>query len=78
MKINHSWGCIDIVLDQYMKEKNISKNSLIADADLQYTQLLAYCRNDVQSPDLLVLARICSALDCDISDILKYTPGNCK
>jgi putative transcriptional regulator len=74
MKSNQSWGRIDIVLDQYMKARNISKNFLTSAANLQYTQLLAYCRNEVQRPDLLVLARICTALDCDISDILKYTP----
>ncbi|MBQ6012466.1 MAG: helix-turn-helix transcriptional regulator [Firmicutes bacterium] len=29
-------------------------------------------KNDVQRVDLSVLARLCYALDCDLSDIIEY------
>lgn len=70
------YGCFEITLEEYLKNKNISKNSLSQRANLQRTQLLSYCRNTVQRPDLGVLARICFTLGCDISDILKYIPPN--
>lgn len=71
---NEQWGYFDIILEDYMKAHNISKNKLANDANLQRTQLIAYCKNAVQRPDLGVLARICYVLNCDISSILKYVP----
>lgn len=72
MTCQEDWGFFEITLADYLKEKNISKNKLAVDANLQRTQLNAYCKNNIQRPDLQVMARICFALNCDISDILKY------
>lgn len=68
------WGHFEITLDVYLKRLNISKSRLASAASLQKTQLSAYCRNQVQRPDLSVLSRICLALQCDISDIMRYVP----
>jgi DNA-binding transcriptional MerR regulator/DNA-binding Xre family transcriptional regulator len=68
------WGHFEITLDRYLKQLGMSKNRLADMANLQKTQLTAYCRNQVQRPDLHVLARICLVLECDISDIMKYIP----
>lgn len=66
------WGHFEITLDVYLKRHNISKNRLAKAANLQKTQLSAYCRNQVQRPDLNVLSRMCMVLQCDISDIIRY------
>ena len=66
------YGHFDIVLAEYLSKKNISKNFLAENANLQRTQLNTYCKNDIKRPDLDVLARICYALDCDLSDIIRY------
>lgn len=68
------WGHFDIILEDYMKVQNISKNKLANEANLQRTQLIAYCKNEVQRPDLGVLARICYVLNCDVTNILRYVP----
>ena len=52
--------------------RKVSKNRLAEKANLQRTQLNAYCKNDIKRPDLDVLARICYALDCDLPDIIRY------
>lgn len=69
---NSDSGYFEFILHQYLKNHNISKNKLAIDANLQRTQLNAYCKNAVQRPDLNVLARICYALNCDLVDIIKY------
>jgi len=69
---NSDWGYFEIILEEYLKTHDISKNKLAFDANLQRTQLNTYCKNAVRRPDLNVLARICYALNCDLDDILKY------
>ena len=66
------YGRFDIVLDEYLQERQISKNKLAEKASLQRTQLNAYCKNNIKRPDLDVLARICYALHCDLTDIIRY------
>ena len=66
------YGHFDIVLAEYLRENGISKNRLSERANLQRTQLNSYCKNNIKRPDLDVLARICYALNCDSSDIIRY------
>lgn len=66
------YGHFDIILAEYLQERQISKNKLAEEANLQRTQLNAYCKNDIKRPDLDVLARICHALHCDLTDIIRY------
>lgn len=72
------YGHFDIVLAEYLQEKQISKNKLAEKANLQRTQLNAYCKNDIKRPDLDVLARICYALECDLTDIIRYVRSSEK
>lgn len=73
-KKNNDWGHFDIVLGEYLIRNGISKNKIAAAANLQRSQLISYCKNEVQRPDLSVLARICYVLKCDLADIIKYCP----
>ena len=66
------YGHFDIVLAEYLRKRHYSKNKLAEEANLQRTQLNAYCKNDIKRPDLDVLARICYALHCDLTDIIRY------
>lgn len=70
------YGKVDVVLDSYLKSHKISRSSLTRKTELQYSQILRYCRNDVQKLDLAILAKLCTVLDCEIDDILKLTKGD--
>ena len=65
------YGHFDIVLAEYLQKRQYSKK-LAEEANLQRTQLNAYCKNDIKRPDLDVLSRICYALHCDLTDIIRY------
>lgn len=67
------FGRVIFKIDQVLEEKNISKNKLEKEANLQRTQLNSYCNNKVKRLDLATIAKICCVLDCDIEDIMKYT-----
>lgn len=62
---------IVFTIDEVLKEKNLSKNWLQEKANLQRSQLNSYANNKVKRIDLEVLARICTALDVEIGDIMK-------
>jgi len=68
------YGYVKIKLNEILEEKGISKSKLCFRAELQRTQLGLYLKNEIQRPDLGVLARICHACDCEISDLLEYIP----
>ena len=72
--IMEDWGHVDLKLDEFMKKNNISRSSLSRNAQIHYNQLLKYCRNDMQKVDLNILARICKTINCEIGEIIQYTP----
>lgn len=61
---------IEIVLERILAEKNISKNRICADCQLQRTQFNNYCKSNISRIDLTILARLCAYLECTPNDIL--------
>ncbi len=51
-KFIQNFGKIIFKIDQVLEEKNISKNKLEKEANLQRTQLNSYCNNKVKRIDL--------------------------
>lgn len=41
---------------------------------MQRTQLNNYCNNSISRLDIDVLARICTVLQCEMGDLLKFIP----
>lgn len=67
-----NYGKINIRIDQVLKDRNISKNTLEQKAKLQRTQLNSYCNNKVKRIDLDTIAKICCVLNCNVEDIIEY------
>ena len=70
------YGTIRIKLDELIEKSGISKNKLSHKAEMQRTQLNNYCNNQITRLDIDVLARICTVLNCSISDLLECVPPN--
>lgn len=68
-----NFGKIIFKIDKVLEAKNISKNKLEKEANLQRTQLNSYCNNKVKRIDLETIAKICYVLDCDVKDIVEYS-----
>ena len=66
------YGNVKLTLVDYMAKNKMSKSKLARLADLQYRQLQTYCNNEVESISFDVLARLCFALGCKLSDIMEY------
>lgn len=67
-------GTIIIKLEEQIEKSGVSKNKLTKLAEMERTQLNKYCKNSVKRLDIDVLARLCTALECDISDLLAFIP----
>lgn len=72
----HDFGYIRIKVNELIEAKGISKNKLAHRAEMQRTQLNQYCNNEITRLDTAVLARLCTALDCKIEDILEFVPSD--
>lgn len=69
-----NYGTIRIKLDKLIKDADISKNKLSHRAEMQRSQINHYCNNEISRLDIDVLARICTVLECEISDLLEFVP----
>ena len=67
-------GKIKINLATLLAEKNLSKNKLSHRAEMQRSQINHYCNNTITRLDVDVLARLCTALECKIDDLLEFVP----
>ena len=72
------FGSVRIELNELIQKSGISKNKLCQRAELQRTQLNNYCNNQISRLDIDVLARICTVLQCEIGDLLKFIPPENK
>lgn len=66
------YGKIVIKLDDYLKEHKISRSSLSRNGELRYDTILSYCKGEVTRLDTDTLAKMCTALECKISDIIEF------
>ena len=67
-------GKIKILLEDILKERDISLNQLSFRAEMQRTQLRNYRDNKVQRLDIDILLRLCYVLECDLTDLIEYIP----
>lgn len=74
MKTLERYGRIKINLAELIERRGISKNKLSQRAEMERTQLNNYCKGVVTRLDIDVLARLCTVLDCQIGDLLKFIP----
>lgn len=69
-------GTINIKLAELLVKTGISKNKLSQRAEMERTQINRYCNNSITRLDTDVLARLCTALHCEIGDLLEFVPPN--
>lgn len=74
--MEEDYGRLEIKLNELIKEKGISKNKLSYKAEMNWKQIDNYCTNNVTRLDVAVLCKLCTALDCEIQDLLVFHPNN--
>ena len=68
------YGQIKLQIEELLQEKHISKNRICKELDIPRTNLNRYCNNKFQRIDAMFLCKLCSFLNVDISDLIKFIP----
>lgn len=64
---------IKLTLDKFLDEHGVTRYELSKKTGIVFHIIDKYYKNKVVRYDSYVLDKICTALDCDISDIIEYT-----
>lgn len=65
-------GSIQFKLHRILKERKLSKNKLSVMSGVRFDTIHRFCKGDLSRIDLEILCRLCSALECEIEDIIEY------
>ena len=63
---------VKLTLNNYLDSHGITRYKLSQDTGIRFQIIDKYYKNKVVRYDSDILDRICKALKCDISDLLKY------
>ena len=66
------YGCISYHFNEVMDAKQISRNKLATLTGIRFEVANRLYNGTIERMDMDVLARVCFALDCEISDVLRY------
>ncbi len=69
------YGTVRLTVASRFAESKMSKNKLLHTAALEWRQLEGYLDNSITRYDAAVLARLCYAFNCTISDLLEFVPA---
>ena len=70
------FGKIKVKLGEYLNQHGITRNSLADSIGVKFQTIDHYCKPDVEiyRLDMVLFAKICCSLQCEISDLLEYIP----
>ena len=65
-------GKVYLTLDVILQHRRISRYELAKRTGIRYPIIDNYYKNKVVRYDSYVLEKICTALDCTVSDLIRY------
>ena len=63
---------IKLTIDKYLDKRGITRYELAKRTNVKFQTIDRYYKNRVVRYDSYILDRICTALECDLSDIIEY------
>lgn len=63
---------VRLTIDQYLNQHGITRYELAKRTEIKFQTIDRYYKNRVVRYDSYILDRICTALDCNLCDILEY------
>ena len=63
---------VRLTIDRYLEKLGVTRYELAKRTEVKFQTIDRYYKNRVVRFDSYILDRICSALDCDLCDIIEY------
>lgn len=73
--LTRDYGAVKIKLREIMEKSGISRYALARRINVRFEVIDRWYNGNMEKIDLDILARVCFTLNCTVSDILEYTPG---
>ena len=70
------YGAVELRLKELMDERGMTRNQLARLIDARFEVVSKWYNGKVDILVLVILARMCYALDCEVSVIVVYVHGN--
>ncbi len=64
---------IKLTIDKCLEKRGITRYELAKRTGIKFQTIDRYYKNKVVRFDSFILDRICTVLECDVSDILEYS-----
>jgi len=63
---------VKLTIDRYLEKRGITRYELAKRTEVKFQTIDRYYKNRVVRYDSYILDRICSALECNLCDIIEY------
>ena len=63
-------------LEKILSDRNISINQLMRESETDFKVIKRFMNGEMLRIDIIVLARLCNYLKCDMTDIIEYIRDN--
>jgi putative transcriptional regulator len=73
--VEENYGHLEIRLAELIEKKGVNRNKVSLKAAMNWRQVDRYCENDITRLDTFVLCKLCTALECEIQDLLVFVPA---
>lgn len=73
IEVKEDYGEIQFFFKEIMERKNLNRNQVAERAQVSHDLITKWCNGNIERMDIDVLTRICYVLDCQISDVMRYT-----
>ncbi|TGY86215.1 XRE family transcriptional regulator [Petralouisia muris] len=73
--MDENYGHLEIRLAELIEKKGLNRNKVSLKAAMNWRQVDRYCENDITRLDTFVLCKLCTALECEIQDLLVFVPA---
>lgn len=67
-----NYGKLKLRINELLKEKGISKNTICKELDIPRSNFNRYCRDDFQRLDANLICKLCHYFDCEIGELIVY------
>ena len=63
-----NYGHLELRIEELLKERDISKNTICKELDIPRSNFNRYCRNEFQRLDANLICKLCDYFDCEVGE----------